>query len=50
MTKDMYIVEIEKLREILNNMIESESYTFSEILKASQNLDVLIVNYYRETS
>ncbi len=43
----MIIKEIEKLRELLNNMIASESFTYSEILEVSQKLDSLIVEYYR---
>lgn len=40
-------MEIERLRELLNKMIESEHYAYSEILEVSQKLDLLIVNYYR---
>lgn len=43
-------MEIEKLRELLNNMIESGQYTYNEILEVSQELDLLIVGYYRTAS
>lgn len=47
MNKDVYGMEIEKLRDLLNRMIESEESTYSEILEVSQKLDRLIVDYYR---
>lgn len=39
--------EIERLRERLNSMILSESFSYSEVLKVSQELDALIADYYR---
>jgi hypothetical protein len=39
--------KIEDLRELLNSMIDSDDYTYREILEVSQELDVLIVKYYR---
>jgi len=47
MNKDTYYMEIEKMRELLNKMIESEIFTYNEILEVSQKLDTLIVGYYR---
>ncbi len=43
-------MEIEKLRELLNTMIELEIYEYNEILEVSRKLDDLIVNYYRTAS
>ncbi|HWQ31112.1 MAG TPA: aspartyl-phosphate phosphatase Spo0E family protein [Negativicutes bacterium] len=40
-------MEIEKVRELLNNMIASEKHTSDEILEVSQKLDSLIADYYR---
>jgi hypothetical protein len=45
----MLIKEIEDLKEKLNDMISSEDFTYKEILKVSQCLDVLIVKYLKET-
>ncbi len=45
---NMLAEKIEALREILNSMIASNDYAYSEILEVSQELDVLIVQYYRE--
>lgn len=44
---DMLTKEIEKLRELLNNMIASENYAYSDILAVSQELDALIAEYYK---
>ena len=44
----MLAEEMEALRELLNRMIESGKYTYSEVLEVSQELDALIVKYYRE--
>ena len=41
--------ELEKLRECLNQMIVSEEYTYEEILKVSQEIDCLIVQYLKES-
>jgi hypothetical protein len=43
----MLTKDIEKLRELLNNMIDSESFAYSDILAVSQDLDTLISEYYR---
>lgn len=43
----MITKEIEKLRELLNNMITSGRFTYNDILAVSQELDTLIVEYYR---
>lgn len=43
-------MEIEKLRELLNAMIELEIYEYNEILEVSRRLDDLIVDYYRAAS
>jgi len=37
---------IEKLREKLHLMLNSDEYNYEEILKVSQQLDKLIVDYY----
>ena len=50
MKREMKRMEIEELRELLNDMLESESYTYNEILEVSQKLDLLIVSYYRAVS
>jgi len=44
----MVVEEMEELREQLNNMLDSNEYSSSEILEVSQKLDILIVKYYRE--
>jgi hypothetical protein len=44
----MLIKEIEALKQQLNSMIISEDVNYNEVLKVSQELDVLIVEYYRE--
>ncbi|MCI1969643.1 aspartyl-phosphate phosphatase Spo0E family protein [Clostridium luticellarii] len=38
---------LEKLRDKLNKMLESDKYTTDEILEISQQLDKLIVSYYK---
>ncbi|AND84474.1 hypothetical protein CTDIVETGP_1216 [Clostridium tyrobutyricum DIVETGP] len=38
---------LEKLRDKLNKMMDSDEYTDAEILKVSQKLDELIVYYYK---
>lgn len=43
----MLVEKIKDLRELLNSMIDSIDYTYSEILEVSQRLDILIVQYYR---
>ena len=43
----MIIKEIENLKKKINNMIDSDSFTYNEILKVSQELDILIVEYIR---
>ena len=43
-------MEIEKLRELLNTMIELEIYEYNEILEVSRKLEDLIDNYYRTAS
>ena len=40
-------MEIEKLRELLNNMMVSDLHTWNEIMEVSQRLDLLIVDYYK---
>lgn len=40
--------ELEKVRYHLNNMIISGKYTAEELLKVSQELDVLVVRAMRE--
>lgn len=37
---------IEKLREVLHSMLNSEEKDFAEILKISEELDDLIIKYY----
>lgn len=37
---------IEKLREVLHSMLNSEEKDFSEILKISEELDALIIKHY----
>ena len=44
----MVAEEMEELRERLNKMLDSNEYSSSEILEVSQQLDILIVKYYRE--
>lgn len=44
----MLTEKIEALKELLDSMIISDSYSYSEILKVSQELDILIVRYYKE--
>lgn len=44
----MIINEIENLKKKLNYMISSEEFTYSEILKVSQDLDILIVRQLKE--
>jgi hypothetical protein len=44
----MIIKDIEILKKKLNDMINSNDFTYNEILKVSQELDVLIVKYFRE--
>lgn len=39
--------ELENLRDKLNEMIVSDEYTDEEILKVSQQLDELVVDYYK---
>ena len=43
----MLIEKIEELRKLLDSMIASEDYAYRDILKVSQELDLLIVEYYR---
>ncbi|MHB1394125.1 MAG: Spo0E family sporulation regulatory protein-aspartic acid phosphatase [Clostridia bacterium] len=43
----MLAEKIENLKELLNSMVGSDDYTYTEILEVSQELDVLIVRYYR---
>lgn len=43
----MLAKEIEALRELLNRMLGSNDYSYKEILEVSQELDLLIVEYYR---
>lgn len=45
--QDKLVKEIERLKELLNSMA-AEDNSSGEILKVSQLLDVLIVQYYRE--
>jgi hypothetical protein len=47
MARDVRIMEMEKVRELLNRMITSGKHTTDEILEVSQKLDSLIVDYYR---
>ena len=44
----MIIEDIEILKEQLGDMINSDDFTYNEILKVSQELDVLIVKQLRE--
>jgi hypothetical protein len=44
----MIIKDIEILKKKLNDMINSNDFTYNEILKVSQELDILIVKHYRE--
>lgn len=39
---------IEKLRDKLHNMLESNEYSYEDILKVSEDLDKLIVKYYND--
>jgi hypothetical protein len=43
----MIINEIESLKKKLNDMIGSDEFTYNEILKVSQELDILIVKQLR---
>jgi hypothetical protein len=43
----MIINEIENLKKKLNDMIGSDEFTYNEILKVSQELDILIVKQLR---
>lgn len=45
----MIIKDIESLKMKLNDMIDSDEFTYSEILKVSQELDVLIVKQLKES-
>lgn len=45
----MMIEEIEILRERLNVMIMSEDVTYEEVIKVSQELDILLVEYLRHS-
>lgn len=38
---------LEELRNKLNIMVDSDKYTYEEILQVSQKLDRLIVYYYK---
>lgn len=40
---------LEKLREQLNSMVNSDEFTTEEILAVSQELDELIVSYYKHS-
>jgi hypothetical protein len=42
--------KLEELRDKLNKMLDSDEYTDEEILKVSQKLDKLIVNYYKSAN
>ncbi|AGK97363.1 aspartyl-phosphate phosphatase Spo0E family protein [Clostridium pasteurianum] len=39
--------KLEKLRDKLNRMLDSDKYTYEEILEVSQKLDKLVVDYYK---
>lgn len=39
--------KLEELRDKLNKMLDSDKYKSEEILKVSQKLDKLIINYYK---
>lgn len=39
--------DLEETRDKLNKMLDSDEYTDEEILKASQQLDKLVVDYYK---
>ena len=43
----MIIKDIENLKKKLDDMISSEEFTYNEILKVSQELDVLIVKQFK---
>ncbi len=43
----MLVDEINKLREILNEQVVNCSMDYEEILSLSQDLDKLIVEYYK---
>lgn len=45
----MITKEIEELREQLNFMLSTDQFPYMEILKVSQELDELIVKYYKES-
>lgn|GEM_PF-3304454 len=38
---------LKELQDFLNEMIESDQYTYEEILTVSQELDFLLVNYLK---
>ena len=42
--------ELERVRDILNKMFSSGNHSAEELLKVSKELDVLVVQYYREKS
>lgn len=44
----MLMEKIEELQDILNIMIDSENIGYDTILKVSQQLDELIVEYQKE--
>ena len=50
MMKDGIVVRIENLRDKLYVILENEGYNLKKILKTSQELDELIVQYMRENS
>jgi hypothetical protein len=39
---------LENLRDKLHNMLDSNEYSYEDILKVSEDLDKLIVKYYYE--
>lgn len=43
----MCINKLKELQKFLNEMIESEKYTYEEILFVSQKLDLLWRNHYK---
>jgi hypothetical protein len=44
-TKRKIVNEIDRLRESLNTMVVSDKFSYDEILKVSQDLDILILQY-----
>ena len=40
--------KLESLRDELNKMLESNEYTYGQILAVSEDLDKLIVKYYND--